>query len=80
MDIIITLTGTIRCLYDETLDLNTLGQPIIQRASRVEPTAAGHWLADLAPVQGPVLGPYLLRSQALDAERDWLVANWLERA
>ncbi len=77
MQIVVTPTGTIRCLYDETLDLHVFGQPEIQRGSHVEPTADGQWLADLAPVCGPVLGPFPLRSQALDAEREWLQSNWL---
>jgi hypothetical protein len=31
----------------------------------------------LAPVGGPRLGPYSLRSQALTAEQTWLEAHWL---
>jgi len=30
-----------------------------------------------APALGPVLGPFLNRSAALAAERDWLLENWL---
>jgi hypothetical protein len=77
MQIVITTTGMVRCLYSETLDLYAFGPPEIQRGSHVEPTADGQWLADLAPVKGPVLGPYPLRSQALAAEAAWLEANWL---
>lgn len=77
MQIVITPTGTVRCLYDESLDLRVFGQPVIERGSHVEPTADGRWQADLAPVRGPVLGPFSRRSQALDAERQWLEANWL---
>lgn len=77
MKIVITPTGTIRCLYDESIDLHVFGQPEIQRGSHVEPTADGQWIADLAPVQGPVLGPYTMRSQALAAEAAWLESNWL---
>ena len=57
--------GSIRCLYSEAIDLRALGVLSIGRASRVEADEAGHWWADLAPVQGPRLGPYRLRSQAL---------------
>lgn len=77
MQLVVTYTGTIRCLYDESLDLHALGRPDIQRGSHVEPTKDGHWQADLSPVSGPILGPFPLRSQALDAERAWLEANWL---
>jgi hypothetical protein len=46
----------------------------------VEPTLDGRWTADLAPVHGPVLGPFSSRSEALTAERHWLEAHWLPRA
>ncbi|MCE9553078.1 MAG: hypothetical protein K8T91_06825 [Planctomycetes bacterium] len=77
MQLVVTPTGTIRCLYDETLDVHVFGRLDIQRGSHVEPTNDGHWQADLSPVSGPFLGPFALRSQALDAEREWLEANWL---
>ena len=35
----ISRRGTIRCLYDELLDLSALGAGSIQRASHVEPTS-----------------------------------------
>lgn len=44
----------------------------ISRASHVEPDAEGYWWADMGPVEGPVLGPYGSRSEALGAEREWL--------
>jgi hypothetical protein len=69
--------GGVRCLYSETIDLHALGAATIRRASRVEPDARGKWWAELAPVGGPTLGPFLLRSQALDAEQAWLEAHWL---
>ena len=69
--------GVVRCIYDETIDLTVLGTASIRRASHVEPDAAGRWWADLSPVDGPQLGPFLLRSQALDAEQAWLEAHWL---
>jgi hypothetical protein len=42
-----------------------------------EPDASGQWLADLAPVSGPILGPFAQRSEALAAESDWLARHWL---
>jgi hypothetical protein len=77
MEIIITKTGLGRCVYDEAIDLTSLGHISIQRASHVEPDADGRWLANLSPVGGPLLGPFQLRSEAITAERDWLADNWL---
>ncbi len=77
MQLVITPAGTVRTLYDETIDLALFGQLIIARGSHVEPDAHGRWFADLAPVHGPKLGPYSCRSQALAAEREWLELHWL---
>lgn len=79
MKLIIASDGRVRGVFGEEIDLAALGQPRITRASHVEPDAAGHWLADLAPVGGPVLGPFERRSEALNAEVSWLDANWLVR-
>jgi hypothetical protein len=77
MQLVIERDGLIRCIYDESIDLQRLGATVIKRASHVEPTASGTWTADLTPVGGPILGPYLARSQALNAEVDWLNQNWI---
>jgi hypothetical protein len=77
MQLVVQSNGGIRCVYDEQLDLQTLGQVSIQRGSHVEPTADGQWTADLSPVQGPMLGPFALRTEALAAERQWLEQHWL---
>jgi hypothetical protein len=69
-------SGIVRCVYDETIDLTTLGTLNISRASHVEPDAQGRWWSDLRPVNGPMLGPFELRSQALAAERTWLEQHW----
>ncbi len=79
MELVIDPRGTVRCLYGEEIDLAVLGTPTITRASHVEPNQDGSWLADLSPVDGPTLGPYALRSEALSAERRWLEAHWLDR-
>ena len=70
--------GGVRCLYGEAIGLATLGPLAIERASQVEPDGEGAWWADLAPVRGPRLGPYDLRSEALAAESDWLTTHVLE--
>lgn len=80
MQILIAPNGEIRYLYDESFDLSFLGSLKIRRGSHVEPTADGQWTADLGPVSGPVLGPFPLRSHALQAERAWLETQWLETA
>jgi len=77
MELVVQADGSLRCLYDETVDLSALGQVTIRRASHVEPTDQGQWQADLSPVGGPVLGPFVLRSEALAAEVDWLRRHWL---
>ena len=77
MQLVIDPAGGIRCLYDETLPLAELGRLSIQRGSHVEPDDASQWVADLAPVGGPQLGPFCTRSAALNAEREWLEQNWL---
>jgi hypothetical protein len=79
MTLVIEPGGRVRCVYDDALDLAALGRPVIRRASHVEPESDGRWMADLAPVGGPVLGPYGRRSEALAAEREWLDRRWLSR-
>ena len=69
--------GNVRCIYDEAVNLACIGSLHISRGSHVEPNDQGRWLADLSPVNGPVLGPFDNRSQALVAERCWLESNWL---
>lgn len=72
MQLVVRSSGTVRCLYSEAIDLPALGSLIIARASHVEPDANGRWFANLQPVDGPMLGPFTLRSQALAAEQAWL--------
>jgi hypothetical protein len=72
-ELVVGCDGDVRCIYDEALDLRELGKLHITRASHVEPDAEGFWWADMGPVGGPVLGPYANRSEALGAEREWLL-------
>jgi hypothetical protein len=72
MELVVDAGGSVRCIYDEVLDLREFGQLQITRASHVEPDRDGNWWADMGPVDGPVLGPYGSRSAALEAEREWL--------
>lgn len=77
MDLLINPTGDIRCVYDESIDLSSIGQVSIRRGSHVEPTPNGQWTADLSPVNGPMLGPFVTRTDALTAEVNWLRDHWL---
>jgi hypothetical protein len=77
MQLVILPSGQVRCLYDETIELHSLGQLVIARGSHVEPDREGHWHADLAPVGGPKLGPFACRRQAIAAEQAWLEVHWL---
>ena len=77
MNLIIESDGRVRGVFGEAIDLAALGSPRISRASHVEPDERGSWLADLAPVGGPRLGPFERRSEALEAEVAWLEENWL---
>lgn len=72
MILVVDVKGCVHTLYAETIDLKALGALCIRRASHVEPDEHGQWWADLAPMQGPKLGPFACRSEALDAERQWL--------
>ncbi len=78
MNILILSDGSLRCVYSETVDLSQLGSSKIKRASHVEPDANGMWHADLSPVNGPSLGPFANRSEALRTEAEWLDSHWLE--
>mgnify|MGYP001614302368 CR=1 FL=1 len=64
--------GTIVLIYTDDLEsLASAGRAVIARASHVEP-APGGWTADMSPSGGPILGPFRLRQQALDAEVEWI--------
>ena len=79
MQLLITLNGDVRCVYDERIDLAALGHATIARASHVEPDVHGRWQADMTPVGGPMLQSYATRSEALAAEQAWLEENWLNQ-
>lgn len=78
MKVIISPQGQAVAVYAETINLGSMGAATIRRASHVEPDQAGNWWADLAPVDGPKLGPFALRSAALAAELAWLDSHLAE--
>lgn len=73
--LLISPTGEITTIYQEVLDLAALGAMRIERASHVEPDDQGRWWADV--INGPRLGPFPLRSEALAAEVAWLLQHRL---
>ena len=77
MELVVQPDGAVRCIYDEAINLSALGRVWIRRGSHVEPDQDGRWFADLDVVQGPRLGPFERRSDALAAERRWISNNWL---
>jgi len=69
--------GTVRFLHSDDLAslFGSVGTLTVRRASYVEPSEGGGWVADMGPSGGPVLGPYSTRLRALDEEREWLLAR-----
>jgi hypothetical protein len=77
MELVVSAAGLVRCIYTEAIDLSLFGQPVIRRASSVEPDEQGSWQVDLSPLQGPVVVGFATRSQALAFEVNWLRRHWL---
>ncbi|MCC9601039.1 hypothetical protein LOC67_10825 [Stieleria sp. JC731] len=77
--VVIDPSGQLRTIFDDRVDLKSVGSISIKRGSYVEPTPDGQWTADLSVVGGPVLGPFRRRRDALDAEVTWLQSHWLVR-
>jgi hypothetical protein len=69
MELVVGADRVGRCINDEPQGLRALGKLQITRASHVEPDYDGNWWADMRPVDGPVLGPFGTRGEALGAER-----------
>ncbi len=72
MEIIVKPTGVFIGIYNDSFDYGSFGRPQIRRASHVEPDESGRWAADLSPVDGPRLGPFDKRNEAIDAELEFL--------
>ena len=79
--------GELVFIYDDSLrNLMSQGDACVRRASNVEPGDPAknqdtlQWFADLAPVHGPILGGFDTRSEALDAEVEWINTNLLTEA
>ena len=72
MQIVIKPTGVFIGIYNDSFEYGELGKPRIRRASHVEPDESGRWFADLSPVEGPTLGPFDKRNDAINAELEFL--------
>jgi hypothetical protein len=84
VDIVILADGTVKFLYyDELKPLLSIGNVDVRRASHVDPERLENgdlkWFADLSPVNGPKLGPFETRNEAIDAEVVWLTENYLNK-
>ncbi len=83
MKITFEVDGRVKFIYDDTLAevAQEVGELSVQRASHVEPCPSNHrlWQADMSPVNGPLLGPFNSRSEALLAETVWLNNHGIPR-
>lgn len=82
-EVVILSDGSVKFLYyDELKPLLDIGDVHVSRASHVDPerTAEGlKWFCDLSPVNGPKLGPFETRAEAIEEEVKWLSANYLTK-
>ncbi len=71
---VVDLDGRVTMPYDDALaGLLVHGESNTARASHVEPGKLGiGWEVDMSPIDGPRLGLFMLREDALAAERDFL--------
>lgn len=78
MNLMIAPNGNIMAIYAEEIDLSIFGKATFSRASHVEPDESGRWFAQI--IDGPKLGPFVKRSEALNAEIAWLTENRLAQS
>jgi hypothetical protein len=69
--------GHVRGVYSDDFPWRELGKLRIQRASHLEPDHLGLWWADLSLSNGPKIGPFARRADAIAAEVRWLERNHL---
>ena len=75
-DLYISPSGDLTAIYTDAIDFAALGDFLggevsVRRASHVEPAGLA-WSADMGPVDGPVLGPFPSRAEALAREVEFL--------
>jgi hypothetical protein len=73
MELIISCNedGSVQSLYNDSMELQEIGNINIKRASFVEPEG-NLWYADLKPINGPKLGPFKKRTDALNEEHNYI--------
>jgi hypothetical protein len=72
MILMVSPNGDIRGIYTDDFPWRELGKTLVQRASHVEPDHLGLWYADLSLRNGPRIGPFAKRAEAIAAEVAWL--------
>jgi hypothetical protein len=77
MIISIDRAGGVRAIYSDGFNWQALGKTLIQRASNVEPDHLGWWWADMFLSNGPKIGPFARRADAIAAEVAWLEKHHL---
>lgn len=79
--------GAVRAIHDDDYDFAGAGFKPPTRASHVEPIqsgpCAGWWYADMSPLgeafQFCLWPPCRRRDEALQAEHDFIVENWIRK-
>lgn len=73
--------GSIHAIYDDALvPLMDDASVTTRRASHVEPEWDGRgWMADMSPVDGPLMNGFKTREAALSAERYYLDQYYMEK-
>ena len=82
MKITVEVDGRIKFIYDDSVAevMQEVGPLEVKRASHVEfDNSNGFWWADMSPVGGPKMGPFIGRNTALAMEREWLEERGIPR-
>jgi hypothetical protein len=76
MRLVVGPDGNTQAIAPNDLSLgNCFGPCEVRRASHVEAVKQEEeyfWTVDLSPVGGPILGPFVTRTEALEEETEWL--------
>lgn len=80
VEIVVLPDGSLQMIHDDDVSAQVFdaSEATVRRASHVEPECMA-WIADLSPVDGPLLGPFPTRREALEAEVAWLRERLADR-